>query len=111
MLESMHNKKDPQIKVIDFGLASYFSESLAMNSRIGTPYYMAPEVIDGQYNQSCDMWSIGVITYSLLAAYPPFNADNDAQLFRKIKFCDYEFHKDVWSEISDDAKKFISMCL
>lgn len=57
------------------------------------------------------MWSIGVITYSLLAAYPPFNADNDAQLFRKIKFCDYEFHKDVWSEISDDAKRFISSCL
>ena len=47
MLESSQFKKDPQIKVIDFGLASYFTESLAMNSRIGTPYYMAPEVIEG----------------------------------------------------------------
>jgi serine/threonine protein kinase len=47
MLESSYYKKDPQIKVIDFGFASYFSDSLTMNSRIGTPYYMAPEVIEG----------------------------------------------------------------
>ena len=82
-----------------------------MNSRTGTPYYMAPEVLDGEYDESCDMWSIGVITYSLLAAYPPFNAETDSQLFRKIKLCDYEFHKDTWSDISDDAKRFISQCL
>jgi len=61
---------------------------------------MAPEVIDGLYDQSCDMWSIGVITYCLLAGYPPFNADTDAQLFKKIKFCDFTFHDDVWSNIS-----------
>jgi calcium-dependent protein kinase len=49
-----------------------------MTSRTGTPYYMAPEVIDGLYNEACDMWSIGVITYCLLVGYPPFNAESDA---------------------------------
>lgn len=53
------------------------------------------------------MWSIGVIAYCLLAAYPPFNATNDAQLFRKIQLCDFEFHEDTWSDISQDAKNFI----
>eukprot|EP00347_Sterkiella_histriomuscorum_P013565 403364229 len=113
MFENYNYSKDPMIKVIDFGLAQYFnsSDQFTMNSQTGTPYYMAPEVIDGQYDESCDMWAIGVIAYSLLAAYPPFNADSHAQLFRKIKVCDYEFHKETWSDISDDAKKFISQCL
>ena len=57
------------------------------------------------------MWSIGVITYCLLAAYPPFNADNDALLFRKIKVCDYEFHEEVWKEVSEEAKAFIMRLL
>jgi serine/threonine protein kinase len=68
---------------------------------------MAPEVLDGSYDETCDMWSIGVITYCLLCGYPPFNSDNDAKLFRKIKLCDFEFHEDFWSDISEDAKRFI----
>jgi calcium-dependent protein kinase len=78
-----------------------------MKTRIGTPYYMAPEVLEGAYDETCDMWSIGVITYCLLCGYPPFNADTDQLLFRKIKLCDYEFHNPEWSEISDEAKQFI----
>jgi serine/threonine protein kinase len=53
------------------------------------------------------MWAIGVITYCLLVGYPPFNANSDAQLFRKIEFCDFEFIKEDWEGISEDAKKFI----
>ena len=78
-----------------------------MKTRIGTPYYMAPEVLEGAYDETCDMWSIGVITYCLLCGYPPFNADTDQQLFRKIKTCDYEFHLPEWGSVSDDAKEFI----
>jgi len=72
------------VKVIDFGMAKYYmpmqtqeGSPLIMRTRIGTPYYMAPEVLDGAYNEACDMWSIGVITYCLLSGYPPFNAEND----------------------------------
>ena len=79
-----------------------------MVSRTGTPYYMAPEVLNGSYDESCDMWSIGVITYCLLCGYPPFNADNDAQLYRKIQTCDYEFHEKYWDHLSTEAREFVS---
>jgi calcium-dependent protein kinase len=79
--------KDASIRLIDFGLAKYYntqeskqvlqSPAHLMRTRIGTPYYMAPEVLDGAYDESCDMWSIGVITYCLLCGYPPFNAETD----------------------------------
>ena len=72
-------KKDPLIKVIDFGFAKYFhEEDNFLKSKTGTPYYMAPEILDGSYDKSCDMWAIGVITYCLLVGYPPFNAPTDA---------------------------------
>ena len=66
--------KTLKIKLIDFGLSAYFDESSLLHSKVGTPYYVAPEVLDGNYSKECDMWSIGVITYILLIGYPPFNS-------------------------------------
>lgn len=80
MFETSNTTKEPFIKVIDFGLAKNFdpADQVLLQSKTGTPYYMAPEVLEGQYDEACDMWSIGVITYCLLAGYPPFNGHNDA---------------------------------
>lgn len=78
-----------------------------MSSVLGTPYYIAPEVIKGKYNQSCDMWSIGVITYCLLCGYPPFNADTEAKLFQEILSGQISFPKSDWEGISMLAKDFI----
>jgi calcium-dependent protein kinase len=78
---------DNEIKLIDFGL-SYKSgkdHNLShLNTIAGTPYYMAPEVIKGDYNFKCDVWSIGVIMYILLSGYMPFQGDNRADIFHKI---------------------------
>ena len=68
------NKATLKIKLIDFGLSAYFDESSQLHSKVGTPYYVAPEVLDGNYNKEWDMWSIGVIAYILLIGYPPFNS-------------------------------------
>ena len=80
MFETSSTSKNPLVKVIDFGLAKHFNSSdhEMMFTRAGTPYYMAPEVLEGSYDELCDMWSIGVITYCLIAGYPPFNAETDA---------------------------------
>lgn len=48
-----------------------------MKSHVGTPYYMAPEVLDGNYDLSVDMWSLGVLIYHILCGYPPFNGKDE----------------------------------
>ena len=78
----------PMIKVIDFGLANYFERDKKMKEIVGTPYYLAPEVIDGEYTQACDLWSIGVITFMLLVGYPPFEVgetEGEEELYAQIK--------------------------
>ena len=57
------------MKVIDFGLADYFISDQKMEGMVGTPYYFAPEMVMKQYNEKCDLWSIGVITFNMLVGY------------------------------------------
>ena len=59
------------VKIIDFGLSKLQCD--IMDTKLGTPYYVAPEVIIGSYTMKCDIWSVGVITYMLLSGEPPFN--------------------------------------
>lgn len=47
-----------------------------MTAMYGTPYYIAPEILTGQYDEMCDMWSIGVILYIMLCGAPPFNGSD-----------------------------------
>lgn len=51
-----------------------------MKTRIGTPYYVSPEVLRGDhpYSKECDLWSLGVITFFMIFGYPPFYAQNEA---------------------------------
>jgi calcium-dependent protein kinase len=80
------------VKVIDFGTATEFSnKNPIMNEIIGTPYYIAPEVLQQKYTSKCDIWSIGVITYILLSANPPFSGNNDDDILAKVKKGTYTF--------------------
>jgi calcium-dependent protein kinase len=78
-----------------------------MTTKIGTPYYVCPEILNGKYDNSCDVWSIGIITYFMLSGYPPFNAKTETQLFKKIMHYAVKFDDPEWQEISSDAKDFI----
>lgn len=56
-----------KVKVIDFGTAQTFNPEKGMNTILGTPYYMAPEIFNSsRYNEKCDVWSLGVILFVLL---------------------------------------------
>ena len=57
---------DSDIKLIDFGLSKKFKSSEKLHSLLGTPYYVAPEVLTKNYNEKCDLWSVGIITYLLI---------------------------------------------
>jgi calcium-dependent protein kinase len=61
-----------EIKVIDFGLSRTFTKDKKMCQKLGTPYYIAPEILKKKYDEKCDIWSIGVILHILLSGSPPF---------------------------------------
>ena len=79
------------IKLIDFGTSHHYGrEKTQMHAMYGTPYYIAPEVLTGNYTEKCDMWSIGVILYIMLCGSPPFNGSDD-QIIAKVKRGTWEF--------------------
>ena len=100
------------LKVADFGLSRVFSaEEKIMTSVVGTTFYMAPEVINGRYNEKCDIWSAGCILYIMLCGRPPFFAKNDNDLIRKIISKVYSFNYPEFQLISSDAKDLITRML
>ena len=63
----------PELKLIDFGLAqTHVTQDLVMKKLVGTPYYIAPGVLEGKYSIKCDVWSLGVIMYIMLYGNAPF---------------------------------------
>lgn len=93
------------LKCIDFGLSCDFRPGQVHAARVGTPWYMAPEVIAQSYGPECDMWSCGVIMYIMLCGYPPFL--NVAQTTRGI----LNFRHQDWNNISAGAKVLIREAL
>ena len=81
-----------ELKIGDFGLASKLQFSGEISRCIcGTPNYMAPEIIDGTNGHSyeVDIWSIGIIMYTLLIGKPPFEGKDVRETYNKILIGDY----------------------
>ena len=70
--------------MIDFGTAEYFTPESKMSASIGSIFYIAPEVIIESYTEKCDVWSIGVIAYTLLLGHFPFDDKSDDLIIAKI---------------------------
>ena len=109
MLEQ--TKEFDQIKIIDFGTSLVFDENKKLDEKLGTPYYIAPEVLAKNYGPKCDIWSCGVITYIVLSGIPPFNGASDQEIMKKVKIGKFSFSDPVWSTISNEAKDFITKLL
>jgi len=79
--ENIMVQVEDELKLIDFGLSKRQKGNSKLKTMAGTPYYMAPEVIEGKkYDSKYDMWSMGVLMYQLLSGYLPFNGDNFPQV-------------------------------
>lgn len=99
--------KESPLKIIDFGLAARCDDSTVLNTKAGTPYYVAPQVLQGKYTNKCDLWSAGVIMYILLCGYPPFHGENDTEILQKVKVGKYHFNESDWKNVSMEAKDLI----
>lgn len=118
MLES--NEPDADIKIIDFGLSKKYNSNQKMHAKTGTPYYVSPEVINGEYDEKCDIWSIGILAYLLLSGGLPFavahNHKRDAkeeekELYNKILNEKPNFTGRVWKSYTRKAIDFVNSCL
>jgi calcium-dependent protein kinase len=103
----LDTKKQNIIKIIDWGTARFYEKNKKMNRISGTPYYIAPEVLNEKYDEKCDVWSCGVIMYILLCGYPPFNAETDQEILNKIKLGKFTFPDEEWENVSTEAKDLI----
>ena len=100
-----------KIKLIDFGTCTKLKDGETLRNKLGTPYYMAPEVLKYFYHSKCDIWSCGVIMYILLCGYPPFNGKTDKDIINKILKGKFVFVPDDWRYVSSSAKKLITKAL
>lgn len=102
---------DSHLKLIDFGLSQHFEQDEALHRAVGTPYYVSPEVLQGNYNCKCDIWSIGVVTYILLSGVPPFYGPDDKATLQSVRLGKWTFNTSLFRPVSVAAKNFITMCL
>lgn len=99
------------IKLIDFGTCNFYEKDRKLSLRVGTPYYIAPEVLKKNYNEKVDIWSCGVIFYILLVGYPPFNGNSTQEILEAVKEGKYDMKGPEWNRISKEAKDLVSKML
>ena len=112
ILKSKDNDYD--VKIADFGLASFIKDGEKLNLPCGSPGYVGPEVLDssfGGYDTKADIFSIGVILYVLLTGWPAFPGANVNDIITKNKIADVQFPVWYWSRISDKAKDLVQRML
>lgn len=103
---------DATIKIADFGFAKRVRKPKSLSTKCGTPQYVAPEVLSGKlYDTQADMWSIGIIIFTLLVGHPPFENDNLRELVKMIKKGNVVFTEKLWGKHSEESKKFLRCLL
>lgn len=107
-------------EVIDFGMAKRFTKGQArFVSKVGSSFYVAPEVLtglglrsdEGHYNEKCDIWSSGVVTYMLLSSVPPFYGPSKSKILDSVVHGRLYFPSRTWKRISKDSKGLVKKML
>ncbi|KMT12334.1 hypothetical protein BVRB_5g102740 [Beta vulgaris subsp. vulgaris] len=106
-----NKKENSPLKAIDFGLSIFFQQGERFSEIVGSPYYMAPEVLKRNYGPEIDIWSAGVILYILLCGVPPFWAESEQGVAQAILRGAIDFKRDPWPNISECAKSLVRQML
>ena len=105
------NKKDDIfIKIIDFGTSISIKQG-HLTQELGTIYYIAPEVFKNNYNEKADIWSCGIILYTMLCGHPPFMGNNEEKIKNKILNSKLIFPTQEFKNVSKDAINYIQHLL
>ncbi|XVF57128.1 hypothetical protein PTKIN_Ptkin06aG0178700 [Pterospermum kingtungense] len=96
------------LKIGDFGSAAWLGELGTVDGLVGTPYYVAPEVVMGRpYNEKVDVWSAGVVLYVLLAGVPPFYGETAEEIFEAVLRGNLRFPTRIFRSVSSEAKDLL----
>ncbi|XP_042504064.1 calcium-dependent protein kinase 20-like [Macadamia integrifolia] len=107
----VNQEEEAPLKTIDFGLSVFFRPGETFTDVVGSPYYVAPEVLRKHYGQECDVWSAGVIIYILLSGVPPFWDETEQGIFEQVLKGELDFESDPWPSISESAKDLVRRML
>ncbi|KAG0501579.1 hypothetical protein HPP92_001651 [Vanilla planifolia] len=100
----VNKSEEAPLKAIDFGLSVFFQPGDVFSDVVGSPYYVAPEVLKMRYGPEADIWSAGVIIYILLSGYPPFWAETNEDIFEEVLQGVVDFESNPWPSISDSRR-------
>lgn len=104
----LRNDDNVNIRIADFGYARRVHTPESLTNRVGTPSYVAPEILKNlPHDQRVDLWSLGVVVFVLLVGYPPFLENDQTTLFRKIRKGEWVFYEEDWKHVSHEAKEFV----
>lgn len=107
-----NNADNTSVKICDFGYAKRVHVPLSLSTLCGSLHYVAPELLKNHpYDESADMWSVGVIIYFLLVGYLPFHHRDQNELFKIIRLGKFSFDKKYWSKVSREATELITHLL
>eukprot|EP00878_Enallax_costatus_P023431 GHUV01024924.1.p1 GENE.GHUV01024924.1~~GHUV01024924.1.p1 ORF type:complete len:422 (+),score=89.91 GHUV01024924.1:936-2201(+) len=103
---------DANLKATDFGMSVFLKPGQRLSRECGTAFYMAPEVLMKDYDQSADVWAVGVILYILLCGTPPFEDQDDDVIFRMIvEDGKPDFSSYLWDNITEPAKDCVRLMM
>jgi calcium-dependent protein kinase len=110
-LLNIKDEGEVNIKLIDFGLATIYEDKEVMDMLCGSPYYIAPEVIEERYDCKCDLFSVGCMMYFFLCGRPPFYGPSNHATFDLILHEPHDFEGGCWDQISKNAKDLLNKLL
>jgi serine/threonine protein kinase len=110
-LENFVLSNDGTLKLIDFGLSKHFEEHEMVRHCVGTIDYIAPEILEGQYDHRCDIWSLGIILFMLLTGSKAFRGRNSAEIKRAIRASEPIYDIQIFKSISPTCKEFLQSML
>ena len=105
----LFESEDPEskLKLIDFGTCKHIKKDDRLVDRIGSAYYVAPEVVTGNYDEKCDVWSMGVILFMMLSGIPPFGGSNNGEIISSIIMNEPNYDPKKWKNVSEGAVQLV----
>nr|XP_043627923.1 serine/threonine-protein kinase PEPKR2-like [Erigeron canadensis] len=99
------------IKLADFGLAARIANGQSVHGVVGSPAYVAPEVLTGGYSEKVDIWSAGVVLHALLVGFLPFGGGSVNTIFEAVKNVSIDFQSGLWDSVSQSGRDLIGHML